>query len=185
MTCSDKGQIYQSIAKLLFANHIGNRIGILRGKYKKIKASFGSTGAGVMPAEGTQANNLLDAALLELPWYTDLDSIWHSNLSMAAVTHSSKLGVDHADALYSLVQLRGGAGLPTHFGLLINGHLVLSHIPYYNFDYDDDDLNQEISGWFDAPLEEGDDMMVDETTNCPPHVAGKKWQLPLITITPS
>ncbi|KAG1835344.1 hypothetical protein DFJ58DRAFT_735625 [Suillus subalutaceus] len=263
---SDKGQIHQNIAKLLFANHskygaaytinpkkfrdaVGNRIGTLRGKYKKIKTSFGSTGAGVMPAEGTQANNLLDAALLELPWYTDLDSIWHSNPSMAAVTHSSRLGVDHAGALYSLVQPRGGAGPPTHFGsthqwspqyspsaqyyvsarapvppsarapvlpsaptpappsappappappsppspshttpynMSPQFHLPGLPAPDYNFDYDDDNFNQEISGRFDAPLEDtldhldGDDMMVDGTTDCPPHVAGKK---PHIAVT--
>ncbi|KAG1798541.1 uncharacterized protein HD556DRAFT_1525575 [Suillus plorans] len=140
---SDKGQIYQNIAKLLFAGHpkygaaytinpkkfrdaVGNRIG--RGKYKKLKATFSSTGAGVMPAEGTQAKNLLDAALSELPWYTELDAIWHSNLSMAAVTHSSKPGVDHASALYSLVQSRGGAGPPTHFG---NTSQWSPHAPTY------------------------------------------------------
>ncbi|KAG1837081.1 hypothetical protein F4604DRAFT_1942574 [Suillus subluteus] len=239
----DKGQIYQNIAKLLFANHIGNRIGTYsQGQIQEIKVSFGSTGAGVMPAEGTQANNLLDAVLLELPWYTDLDSIWHSNPSMAAVTHSSKPGVDHAGALYSLVQPCGGAGPPTHFGsthqwspcappypshdtslnIMLSApapvppsaptpappsappsppsppspshtapynmspqfHLPGLPAPDYNFDYDNDDFNQEISGWFDAPLEDtpdhldGDDMMVDGTTDCPPHVVGKKWQLP-------
>ncbi|KAG1792843.1 uncharacterized protein HD556DRAFT_1444237 [Suillus plorans] len=138
---SDKGQIYQNIAKLLFAGHpkygaaytinpkkfrnaVGNRIG--RGKYKKLKATFSSTGAGVMPAEGTQAKNLL--ALSELPWYTELDAIWHSNPSMAAVTHSSKPGVDHAGALYSLVQSRGGAGPPTHFG---NTSQWSPHAPTY------------------------------------------------------
>ncbi|KAG2068816.1 hypothetical protein BDR04DRAFT_1157484 [Suillus decipiens] len=115
-TGSDKGQIYHNIARLLFAAHpkysttfsinpkkfcdaVGNCIGTLRGKYKKLKASFASTSAGVMLAEGTGARNLLDAALLELPWYTELDAIWHSNPSMAARTHSSKPGIDHASAL--------------------------------------------------------------------------------------
>ncbi|KAG2083549.1 uncharacterized protein F5147DRAFT_782871 [Suillus discolor] len=109
----DKGQIYQNIAKLLFAGHpkygaayainskkfcdaVGNCIGTLRGKYKKLK-------------------NLLDAALLKLPWYTELDSIWHSNPSIAAVTHSSKPGVDHASVSYSLVQPHDGAGPSAHF----------------------------------------------------------------------
>ncbi|KAG2112058.1 uncharacterized protein F5147DRAFT_771620 [Suillus discolor] len=104
---SDKGHIYRVLAKLIFMDHIKygpaysvnskkfhdvvcNRIRTLRGKYKKIKASFSSTGAGVMSVEGTSANNLLDAALLELPWYTELDAIWHSNPSMAAKVHSSR-----------------------------------------------------------------------------------------------
>ncbi|KAG0706525.1 hypothetical protein DFH29DRAFT_995911 [Suillus ampliporus] len=87
----------------------------LRRKYKKLKASFGSTGAGVIPAEGMQVKNLLDAALLTLPWYNDLDAIWHANPSMAAKTHSSKPGADHVDALYSLVQPHGGAGPSMHF----------------------------------------------------------------------
>ncbi|KAG1900548.1 uncharacterized protein F5891DRAFT_980143 [Suillus fuscotomentosus] len=73
----------------------------LRNKYKKVKASFGSTGAGVMPNEGSQAKNLLDTALLELPWYKDLDTIWHSNPLMAMTTHSSKPGIDHATPLSS------------------------------------------------------------------------------------
>ncbi|KAG1822692.1 uncharacterized protein BJ212DRAFT_1574624 [Suillus subaureus] len=66
--------------------------------------SFGSTGAGVMPAKGTQANNLLDAALLELPWYMDLDSICMVGL------------------------------VPPHALVLLlnpNGHLVLPHILSY------------------------------------------------------
>ncbi|KAG2740677.1 hypothetical protein P692DRAFT_20881278 [Suillus brevipes Sb2] len=47
--------------------------------------------------------------LADLPWYLDLNSIWHSNPFMAAKTHSSKPGVDHADALYSHVQSHGRA----------------------------------------------------------------------------
>ncbi|KAG2366751.1 hypothetical protein BDR07DRAFT_1479753 [Suillus spraguei] len=130
---SDKGQIYSVIAKLVFMEHIKygpaylvnpkkfrnavcNRIRILRGKYKKIKASFGSTGAGVMPAEGTPAKNLLDAALLELPWYMELDAIWHSNPSMAAKVHSSRPGINHAGAFYSLVRPHGGAGPLMYYG---------------------------------------------------------------------
>ncbi|KAG1800091.1 hypothetical protein EV424DRAFT_1545814 [Suillus variegatus] len=331
---SDKGQIYQNIAKLLFAGHpkygaaytinpkkfcnaVGNHIGT--GKYKKLKATFSSTGTGVMPAEGTQAKNLLvlnrliivDAALSELPWYTELDAIWHSNPSMAAVTHSSKLGVDHAGALYSLVQSRGGAGPPTHFGTTSQwsphtptypspsgtapshygqAYSPGPHIPHHantlemphagssqfapapaltsapapltpaaapftpaaapltpaaapftpaaapftpaaapftlaaapftpapapftsapapapshtapynaspqfhlpslptpkdaldNHNTEDNDFDQDSSGLFDAPLGdyfEDDDMMVDEMTNSPSRVAGKKWQLP-------
>ncbi|KAG1722075.1 uncharacterized protein EDB91DRAFT_1256230 [Suillus paluster] len=52
---------------------------------------------------------------VDLPWYSDLDVIWHSNPSMAEKMHSSKPGIDHAGALYSLVQPHGGAGLSTHF----------------------------------------------------------------------
>ncbi|KAG2361774.1 hypothetical protein BDR07DRAFT_1485470 [Suillus spraguei] len=107
----DKGQIYHNIVRLLFAAHPK-----LRGKYKKLKASFTSTGAGVMPAEGTGARNLLDTALSELPWYIELDAIWHSNPSMATRTYSSKPGIDHTSALYALFQPHGGAGPATHFG---------------------------------------------------------------------
>ncbi|KAG1785528.1 uncharacterized protein HD556DRAFT_1450660 [Suillus plorans] len=130
-------QIYGGLAKIIFTDHpkygaayssnpkkfcdavgshITTQVLFLRNKYKKVKASFGSTGAGVMPTEGSQAKNLLDAALLELLWYKDLDTIWHSNPSMAATTHSSKPGVDHAGALYSLVQSNSGAGSSTYFG---------------------------------------------------------------------
>ncbi|KAG1718882.1 uncharacterized protein EDB91DRAFT_1352162 [Suillus paluster] len=129
---SDKGQIYGTLAKLIFTNHpkygyaysvnakkfcdaVCNCIRILRGKYKKIKASFDSTGAGVIPAEGTQMRNLLDAALAELPWYTELDAIWHANPSMAMKTYSSKPGVDHTGTLYSLIQSCGGGGPPMQF----------------------------------------------------------------------
>ncbi|KAG2339089.1 hypothetical protein BDR05DRAFT_1003631 [Suillus weaverae] len=126
---SDKGQVYGTLAKLIFTDHprygytfatnakkfcdrVRNRIQTLRGKYKKLKASFDSTGAGVMPGEGTQMRNLLDAALLELPWYMELDAIWHSNPSMAAKTHSSRPDVNHAGTLYSLVRPHAGAGPP-------------------------------------------------------------------------
>ncbi|KAG2046385.1 hypothetical protein BDR06DRAFT_1037292 [Suillus hirtellus] len=124
---SDKGQVYGTLAKLIFTDHpryshmfatkakkfrdgVCNCIQILRGKYKKLKASFDSTGSGVMPGEGTQTRNLLDAVLLELPWYMKLDAIWHSNLSMAVKTHSPRSGIDHAGALYSLVVPHAGAG---------------------------------------------------------------------------
>ncbi|KAG1804094.1 hypothetical protein EV424DRAFT_1544790 [Suillus variegatus] len=129
---SDKGQICSVIAKLIFTNHpkyghayhdnqkkfcdaINNRINNLRTKYKKMKARFSDTGAGVMPLDGTAAKNLLDSVLSEFPWYTDLDGIWHSNPSLAAKTYSSKPGVDHAGSFYSLVQPRGGAGFSTSF----------------------------------------------------------------------
>jgi hypothetical protein len=59
---------------------------------------------------------MVDAALLELPWYTELDLIWHSNPAMAAVTHSSKPGIDHTSALYALIQQHGGASPPTNSG---------------------------------------------------------------------
>ena len=53
----------------------------------------------------------------ELPWYSDLNAIWHSNPSFAAKTHSSKPGVDHAANLYALVRpARGGAGSSTYRG---------------------------------------------------------------------
>ncbi|KAG1718802.1 uncharacterized protein EDB91DRAFT_1341188 [Suillus paluster] len=82
---SDKGQIYSTLAKLIFTNHpkygyaysinakkfrdaVCKRIGILRGKYKKIKASFDSTGAGVIPAEGMQMRNLLGESLVLSFW---------------------------------------------------------------------------------------------------------------------
>ncbi|KAG1728469.1 hypothetical protein EDD22DRAFT_1015896 [Suillus occidentalis] len=106
----DKGQVYTTLAKLIFTDHPSPR-----GKYKKLKATFSSTGTGVMPDGGMQMKNLLDAALIELPWYTELDAIWHANPSMAAKTHSSKPGVNHAGTLFSLVKLHDGAGPPTQF----------------------------------------------------------------------
>ncbi|KAG1785029.1 uncharacterized protein HD556DRAFT_1451116 [Suillus plorans] len=106
---SDKGQIYSVLTKLIFTDHV-------KGKYKQIKVSFSSTGAGVMPVEGTSAKNLLDAALLKLPWYTELDAIWHSNPSMAAKVHLSRPGVNHTGAFYSLVQPHGGAGPSMYYG---------------------------------------------------------------------
>ncbi|KAG1769631.1 hypothetical protein EDD22DRAFT_948881 [Suillus occidentalis] len=125
---SDKGQICNVIAKIIFTGHpkygqayqhnqkkfrdaVSNRITNLRSKYKKLKARFNETGAGVMPLDGTASKNLLDSVLVELPWYTELDAIWHANPSMAAKTHSSKPGIDHAAALYSLVQSHGAGPL--------------------------------------------------------------------------
>ncbi|KAG2061179.1 hypothetical protein BDR06DRAFT_966207 [Suillus hirtellus] len=79
----DKRQVHGILAKLIFTDHpryshtftntkkfhdgVCNCIQILRGKYKKLKASFDNTGASMMPGEGTQTRNLLDAVLLELP----------------------------------------------------------------------------------------------------------------------
>ncbi|KAG1874056.1 hypothetical protein C8R48DRAFT_769440 [Suillus tomentosus] len=199
---SDKGQIYQNIAKLLFAGH---------------------------------PKNLLDAALLELPWYTELDSIWHSNLSMATVTHFLKPGVDHTGAK---THASHGPHIPYHANALEIPHAgssqfapahastltpapapltlapapapftpaptpasVPSHTDPYNtslqfhlpslltpkdtlndHNTDDDDFNQDISRPFDAPLGDyfkDDDMIVNEMTDSPAYVAGKKQQLPL------
>ncbi|KAG1898423.1 uncharacterized protein F5891DRAFT_1190809 [Suillus fuscotomentosus] len=145
---SDKGQIYGGLTKIIFTDHpkygaayssnskkfhdavgshITTQVLFLRKKYKKVKASFGSTGTGVMPTEGSQAKNLLDAALLELLWYKDLDTIWHSNPSMARTTHSLKLGVDHAGALYSLVQSNSGATIasPQHSAITSPQHSAI------------------------------------------------------------
>ncbi|KAG2352756.1 hypothetical protein BDR07DRAFT_1497713 [Suillus spraguei] len=125
---SDKGQICSIIAKVIFTNHpkyghacqenqkkfrdaVNNRINNLRTKYKKLKARFSDTGASVMPLDGMATNNLLGVS-----FYTELNGIWHLNPSMAAKTHLSKPGVDHAGAFRSLVQLRGGAGPPPSFG---------------------------------------------------------------------
>ncbi|KAG1748481.1 uncharacterized protein EDB91DRAFT_1245178 [Suillus paluster] len=122
----DKGQICTVIAKVIFTSHpkydqayqhnqkkFHNAVSncITKSKYKKLKAQFSETGTGVMPLDGTASKNLLDSVLVELPWYMELDAIWHANPSMAAKTHSSKPGIDHAAALYSLIQLHGAGPL--------------------------------------------------------------------------
>ncbi|KAG2343724.1 hypothetical protein BDR05DRAFT_948131 [Suillus weaverae] len=68
-------------------------------------------GTGVMLLDGMASKNLLDSVLVELPWYTELDAIWHANPSMAAKTHLSNPSIDHAAALYSLIQLHGAGPL--------------------------------------------------------------------------
>ncbi|KAG2068279.1 hypothetical protein BDR04DRAFT_1119882 [Suillus decipiens] len=117
---SDKGQIYGVLVKLIFTDHVN-----LRSKYKKIKGSFSSTDAGVMPAEGTSTKNLLDAMLLELPWYMELNAIWHLNPSMAMKVHSSRPGIDHTSTFYSLIQLHGGP-FPSHREEVITAIITLS-----------------------------------------------------------
>ncbi|KAG1770139.1 hypothetical protein EV702DRAFT_1202554 [Suillus placidus] len=132
-TGKDKGAIYGAIAQLTFANHIkygaayrqnqkkccnsvSNQISGLRTKYKKHKGRFTATGAGVVLLDGQSAQNLLELVPAEFPWFSDLDSIWHNNPSMVAKTYPSQPGVDHAGALYSLVQPHGRAGPSMHFG---------------------------------------------------------------------
>ncbi|KAG2065134.1 hypothetical protein BDR04DRAFT_1122063 [Suillus decipiens] len=90
--------------------------GFLGVNTKKFNVSFSSMGTDVMPAEGTSAKNLLDAALLELPWYMELNAIWHSNLSIAMKMHSSRPGVDHAGTFYLLIQLHGVVGPSIYCG---------------------------------------------------------------------
>ncbi|KAG1811662.1 hypothetical protein DFJ58DRAFT_850750, partial [Suillus subalutaceus] len=80
------------------------------------KAKFNAMGAGVMPLDGQSAQNLLELVHADFPWYSDLDSIWHNNPSMAAKTYSSQPGVDHTGALYSLVQPHGRTGPSLQFG---------------------------------------------------------------------
>ncbi|KAG1729178.1 uncharacterized protein EDB91DRAFT_1253098 [Suillus paluster] len=123
----DKNKIHDFIAKLIFATHtkykaayhqdlkkfhmsVTNRITSLRNKYRKCKGRFNVTGAGVVPLDETTLKNLLDEVTAELPWYTDLNSIWHSIPSFATKSHSFRPGVDHAGDLYALVQLHGGPG---------------------------------------------------------------------------
>ncbi|KAG1834678.1 hypothetical protein EV424DRAFT_1341030 [Suillus variegatus] len=123
----DKNEIYDVIAKLIFATHpkykatyhqdlkkfrvsVANCITALKNKYKKCKAKFSAMGAGVVPLDATTSNNLLDEVNAELPWYTDLNSMWHSILSFVIKLHSSRLGVDHAGNLYALIQPHGDHG---------------------------------------------------------------------------
>ncbi|KAG1753580.1 uncharacterized protein EDB91DRAFT_1242564 [Suillus paluster] len=123
----DKNEIHDFIAKLIFATHtkykaayhqdlkkfrmsVANRITSLRNKYRKCKGWFNATGAGVVLLDETTSKNLLDEVTTELPWYTDLDSIWHSIPSFATKSHSSRPGVDHTGDLYALVQPHGSPG---------------------------------------------------------------------------
>ncbi|KAG1823691.1 uncharacterized protein BJ212DRAFT_1296262 [Suillus subaureus] len=216
---SDKGQIYSVITKLIFTDHIKygpaylvnpkkfcnavcNHIGTLRGKYKKIKATFSSTGAGVMPAEGTPAKNLLDAALQELPWYTELDAIWHSNLSMATKVHSSRPGTDHAGAFYSLIQPHGGAGPSMYYGPsqhsshtpdILDSPSAYQHGPYLpqNENVFASNNNDNIANHYSplhSPLGDALDH-IDDNNNMmlgsPSPVMGKKCQLPSSPSPPS
>ncbi|KAG2037725.1 hypothetical protein BDR03DRAFT_1049496 [Suillus americanus] len=115
----DKSDIYAVIAKLIFANHtkygpayhqnpkkfcdsVANHIVGLKTKYKKLKARFSATGAGVLPGSGHA--NLFAEICSEWKWFADLDGIWHSNPAFAVTSHSSRPGVDHAGQMYSLVQ---------------------------------------------------------------------------------
>ncbi|KAG0693912.1 hypothetical protein DFH29DRAFT_1006822 [Suillus ampliporus] len=121
----DKNDVHDSIAHLIFATHIkygpayfANKKRcrdlvsncITTSKYKKHKNKFTTTGAGIMLLDGPSAQNLLEVVCADLPWYQDLNAIWHGNPAMVAKTHSSKPGVDHAAAFYSLVQPHGRAG---------------------------------------------------------------------------
>ncbi|KAG2355132.1 hypothetical protein BDR07DRAFT_1493597 [Suillus spraguei] len=149
---SDKGQIHSTLARLIFTDHpkysaaystnptkfhdaVCNHIGILRTKYKRLKATFNSTGAGVMQTDETQVKNLLDAALLDLPWYTELDAIWHSNPSMAAKTYSSKLALVTPHTLAPPPPINGPLPLP-HIHLLPalfprnTASNISPHVPY-------------------------------------------------------
>ncbi|KAG2101029.1 uncharacterized protein F5147DRAFT_655375 [Suillus discolor] len=116
----DKGDIYAIITKLIFAKHtkygpayhhnpkkfcnsVANHIVGLKTKYKKLKARFSATGAGVLPGSGHA--NLFAEICSEWKWFADLDRIWHSNPAFAVTSHLSRPGIDHAGQMYSLVQL--------------------------------------------------------------------------------
>ncbi|KAG2031472.1 hypothetical protein BDR03DRAFT_1016090, partial [Suillus americanus] len=116
----DKSDIYGVLARLIFANHlkygnayrqnpkkfcdsVANHIVSLKNRYKKLKTSLTSTGAGVLPGDGYA--NLLAKINSEWKWFSDLDAIWHSNPAFAAPTHSSRPGVDHAGQMFSLTQV--------------------------------------------------------------------------------
>ncbi|KAG0691694.1 hypothetical protein DFH29DRAFT_1015261 [Suillus ampliporus] len=129
----DKGDIHGTIAHLIFADHI--KYGpAYRHNQKKFRDSvsshisgFTATGAGVMPLDGASVENLLFCT--DLPWYTDLNVIWHGNPAMAVKMHSSKLGVDHTAALYLLVRPSGGAGPSMHFGAATGAGPPNAHLP--------------------------------------------------------
>ncbi|KAG2047139.1 hypothetical protein BDR06DRAFT_1014126 [Suillus hirtellus] len=121
----DKGHIYSAITGLIFAdyikygttyhqnlkkfcNSVSNQISGT--KYEKHKGRFAAMGAGIMPHDGQSVQNLLALIHMDFPWFSDLDSIWHNNPSMAAKAYLSQPGVDHASALYVLIQLHGRAG---------------------------------------------------------------------------
>ncbi|KAG2103986.1 uncharacterized protein F5147DRAFT_775691 [Suillus discolor] len=64
--------------RILFYSDVANCITALKNKYKKCKAKFSATGAGGGAIGRDYSNNLLDEVNAELPWYTDLNSMWHS-----------------------------------------------------------------------------------------------------------
>ncbi|KAG2362824.1 hypothetical protein BDR07DRAFT_1484295 [Suillus spraguei] len=125
----DKSDIYAVIAKLIFVNHckygatyhqnskkfcdsVTNHIVGLKSKYKKLKARFSATGAGVLPGKGHA--NLFIEICAEWKWYADLDEIWHSNPAFAVMSHLFRPGVDHAGQMYSLTQPSHIYSCPPH-----------------------------------------------------------------------
>ncbi|KAG1721226.1 hypothetical protein EDB19DRAFT_1835615 [Suillus lakei] len=102
----DKSDLYGVLARLIFANHLkyGNAYHqnpkkfcdsvanhVMR--YKKLKTSLTSTGAGVLPGDGYA--NLLAKINSEWKWFSDLDAIWYSNPAFAVASHSLRPGVNH------------------------------------------------------------------------------------------
>ncbi|KAG1758511.1 hypothetical protein EDD22DRAFT_849954 [Suillus occidentalis] len=189
----DKGDVYGTITHLIFTNHIkycsafhqnqkkfsdlvSNRI--IRNKYKKHKNKFTATGAGIMLLNGPSAQNLLHEFIFppkvicaDLPWYQDLNAIWHSNPAMAVKTHSSKLGIDHATA-HTQPQL--SIHHPTHTPPSKNVY-PLFHLPGLNITDDFGHANDSPSP-FSAPIDNNNnnDMMDTDagTHTSPSQVAG-------------
>ncbi|KAG1817732.1 uncharacterized protein BJ212DRAFT_1299227 [Suillus subaureus] len=95
---SGKGQIYSVIAKLVFMDHI---------KYG--------------PAYSVNPKKFRNAVcnhirICQAPRAAMVHRTWHSNLSMAAKVHSSRPGIDHTGAFYSLIRPHGGAGPSMYYG---------------------------------------------------------------------
>ncbi|KAG2029200.1 hypothetical protein BDR03DRAFT_1018757, partial [Suillus americanus] len=71
--------------------------------YKKLKARFSATGAGVLPGSGHA--NLFAEICSEWKWFADLDGIWHLNPAFAVTSHLSRPGVDHAGQMLPALQM--------------------------------------------------------------------------------
>ncbi|KAG2346328.1 hypothetical protein BDR05DRAFT_945910 [Suillus weaverae] len=87
-----------------FVNAVNNCLTYLKTKYKKHRASFRQTGAGVNPLDASRAKNLREQVLIEFPWYDLLDGLWKDHPAFAPTTISSAPGVDHAGGLMALTQ---------------------------------------------------------------------------------
>ncbi|KAG1887636.1 hypothetical protein F4604DRAFT_1674827 [Suillus subluteus] len=90
-----------------FLNAVTNRLTYLKTKYKKYRASFRQTGAGINPLDASGAKNLKEQVLMEFPWYDVLDGLWKDHPAFAPTTISSAPGVDHASGLMALTLGKG------------------------------------------------------------------------------
>ncbi|KAL4065601.1 hypothetical protein V8B97DRAFT_1919739 [Scleroderma yunnanense] len=92
-----------------FASSLGNWLVLLKQKYQEAHDCLKKTGSGIIPG-GLDANILAEIHH-NLPFFDNLDIIWHGIPSLDSKISTSEPNIDHAEKFLGLVQQKAPCGI--------------------------------------------------------------------------